>query len=91
VACSLTRSDIGAGAGRYSPGVIVNKLVDKTKKFNQSFNNFLPKPSNLKTMKKIIYTLLFAFVTSMAISSCTEEEVKPKQESGGVPSDPKQA
>ena len=28
-------------------------------------------------MKKIIYIALFAFVTSLTISSCTKEEVKP--------------
>ncbi|HYF71100.1 MAG TPA: hypothetical protein VD884_23385 [Ohtaekwangia sp.] len=29
-------------------------------------------------MKKIIYILLIAFSTSLALTSCTEEEVKPK-------------
>lgn len=28
-------------------------------------------------MKKLIYLALFAFATSLAITSCTEEEVKP--------------
>lgn len=28
-------------------------------------------------MKKIIYSLLFAFTITLSISSCTEEEVKP--------------
>jgi hypothetical protein len=39
-------------------------------------------------MKKIIYLLLFAFTTSMTIASCTEEEVTPKHEVAGKPSDP---
>ena len=42
-------------------------------------------------MKKLIYIVLFAFVTSMAVSACTEEEVKPSTElnGGGTGSDPK--
>jgi hypothetical protein len=42
-------------------------------------------------MKKIIYTLLFAFVSSMTFTACTEEEVKPSTElnGGGTGSDPK--
>jgi hypothetical protein len=44
-------------------------------------------------MKKIIYLLLFAFSTSMALSSCTEEEITPSTElsrnGGGGASDPK--
>jgi hypothetical protein len=31
-------------------------------------------------MKKFIYTLLFAVVTVISVSSCTEEEVKPSLE-----------
>jgi hypothetical protein len=29
-------------------------------------------------MKKIIYATLFALTVSFALSSCTEEEIKPK-------------
>jgi hypothetical protein len=29
-------------------------------------------------MKKLIYTLIIAFATSMAVTSCTEEEVTPQ-------------
>jgi hypothetical protein len=42
-------------------------------------------------MKKLFYILLFAFTTSVAISSCTEEEVKPATETdngGGAVNDP---
>jgi hypothetical protein len=43
-------------------------------------------------MKKLIYILLFAFATSLTVSSCTEEEVTPTHElrkaSGGNGSDP---
>jgi hypothetical protein len=35
-------------------------------------------------MKKLLYFLLFAIITSLAISSCTEEEIKPQTESSGV-------
>jgi hypothetical protein len=36
-------------------------------------------------MKKIIYSLIIALVTSFSIMSCTEEEVKPNsiQKTGG--------
>jgi hypothetical protein len=36
-------------------------------------------------MKKIIYILLFAFVSALTVTSCTEEEVAPSSEtsSGG--------
>lgn len=45
-------------------------------------------------MKKLLYILLFAFATSMTVSSCTEEEVTPTDLSrgsngGGGISDPK--
>lgn len=42
-------------------------------------------------MKKIIYTLLIAFSTSMAFVACTEEEVAPTtvMNGGGQPMDPK--
>ena len=33
-------------------------------------------------MKKLIYVILVAFVSSMAITSCTEDEVKPNTEGG---------
>lgn len=42
-------------------------------------------------MKKIIYIILFAFATSFAVTSCTEEEVTPTIETsngGGGPMDP---
>ena len=34
-------------------------------------------------MKKLIYIVLFAFVTGMTVSACTEEEVKPTTELNG--------
>ncbi len=37
-------------------------------------------------MKKFIYTILFALVTSVAISSCTEQDIKPRE--GGSSTDP---
>jgi hypothetical protein len=42
-------------------------------------------------MKKLFYVLLIGLVSSLAITSCTEEEVKPKQEAdgGGHAIDPK--
>lgn len=33
-------------------------------------------------MKKLIYVILVAFVSSMAITSCTEDEIKPGTEEG---------
>jgi hypothetical protein len=42
-------------------------------------------------MKKIIYIFLFTLITSITITSCTEEEVTPSTElnGGGGASDPK--
>jgi hypothetical protein len=34
-------------------------------------------------MKKFVYILLFAAVSSMTISACTEESVEPKKEDTG--------
>lgn len=34
-------------------------------------------------MKKIIYTLLFAFAASVTFTACTEEEVTPNTELNG--------
>lgn len=34
-------------------------------------------------MKKFIYVLFIALVSSVAISGCTEEEITPTQESSG--------
>ncbi|WP_262898692.1 hypothetical protein [Dawidia soli] len=34
-------------------------------------------------MRKAIYILLFAFVSSMAISACTEEEITPACDDNG--------
>jgi hypothetical protein len=34
-------------------------------------------------MKKFIYIVLFAFVTTMSVTACTEEEVKPRTELTG--------
>jgi hypothetical protein len=42
-------------------------------------------------MKKLLYIVLFAFASSIAFSSCTEEEVTPTSETnsnGGGASDP---
>lgn len=38
---------------------------------------------NRKKMKKIIVTLLFAIVSSLAFVSCTEEEIAPSSGNGG--------
>jgi len=37
-------------------------------------------------MKKLIYIVLFAFVTAMSVTACTEEDVKPRTEinAGGL-------
>lgn len=43
-------------------------------------------------MKKIIYFLLFAFVSTISITACTEEEVTPSTElngGGAADKDPK--
>ena len=34
-------------------------------------------------MKKLIYIILFAFVTAMSVSACTEEEITPTTELNG--------
>jgi hypothetical protein len=34
-------------------------------------------------MKKIIYIILFALVSSVAVTACTEEEVTPQQTFNG--------
>jgi hypothetical protein len=34
----------------------------------------------LTTMKKLLYILAFAFVTSISVTSCTEEEIAPQTE-----------
>jgi len=41
-------------------------------------------------MKKLLYTLLIAFVCALAFTSCTEEEVTPSTElnGGGTGIDP---
>ena len=40
-------------------------------------------------MKKLIYVLLISFVASMSITACTEEEVVPTENGGGIGADPK--
>lgn len=35
-------------------------------------------------MKKIIYTLLIVFASSLSFTSCTEEDVAPNTENGGA-------
>jgi hypothetical protein len=57
-----------------------------------SSKTYFKKTETYNPMKKIIYLLLFAFATSMSITSCTEEEVTPTsltKASGGGHSDPK--
>jgi hypothetical protein len=41
-------------------------------------------------MKKFIYILVLSFVTSLSVSSCTEESVEPRKadNNGGSASDP---
>jgi hypothetical protein len=34
-------------------------------------------------MKKLLYIVLFAFVTAMSVTACTEEEIKPTTELNG--------
>jgi hypothetical protein len=34
-------------------------------------------------MKKLIYIVLFAFVTAMSVTACTEEEISPHTELNG--------
>ena len=34
-------------------------------------------------MKKLFYIVLFAFVTAMSVTACTEEEIKPTTELNG--------
>ncbi|NJM25722.1 MAG: hypothetical protein HC859_09765 [Bacteroidia bacterium] len=34
-------------------------------------------------MKKLFYILILAFASGLAITSCTEEEVKPSTDNGG--------
>jgi len=43
--------------------------------------NFI-KPNPHKLMKKFIYILLFAFVSALSFSACTEEAVTPSNELG---------
>ena len=43
-------------------------------------------------MKKLFYIVLFAFVTAMSVTACTEEEIKPTTElngGGGNDKDPR--
>jgi len=42
-------------------------------------------------MKKLIYIAIFSIVTAISVSSCTEQEVKPKDGGAGgmTPPDPK--
>ena len=35
-------------------------------------------------MKKIIFTLLIAFLSAVSFTGCTEEEVAPSTENGGA-------
>jgi hypothetical protein len=35
-------------------------------------------------MKKIIFTLLIAFLSAVSFTACTEEEVAPSTENGGA-------
>jgi hypothetical protein len=39
-------------------------------------------------MKKFIFTILFAAVTAFSISSCQEQNIKPKDGEGSGSSDP---
>ncbi|NJM25721.1 MAG: hypothetical protein HC859_09760 [Bacteroidia bacterium] len=48
--------------------------------FNQK-NKQKPKAQN--HMKKLFYVLMFALASGLAITSCTEEEVKPSTDNGG--------
>jgi len=70
------------------------KIINNAPTLNYQFSSKEFHFKNLKplnTMKKIIYILLFSFVASAAITSCTEEEVTPSTEfnGGGSAMDPK--
>jgi hypothetical protein len=34
-------------------------------------------------MKKLFYILMFALTVSLTVTSCAEEEIRPKMENGG--------
>jgi hypothetical protein len=41
-------------------------------------------------MRKVLYIIILAIITSASVTSCTEQEVKPNESgTGGTPSDPK--
>jgi hypothetical protein len=57
--------------------------------FQSKKNNSTQKPKR-KLMKKLIYIAIFSIITAMSVSSCTEQEVKPKEGGGGgTANDPK--
>lgn len=35
-------------------------------------------------MKKLLYVILFSFVSAISITACTEEEVKPSSDGGAA-------
>jgi predicted nucleic acid binding AN1-type Zn finger protein len=43
----------------------------------------IKKPKPNQPMKKIIYIMVIALVSSMTITSCTEDEVKPSKPNNG--------
>jgi hypothetical protein len=77
--------------------VIFKNLLSQKIKFRPPSlaYNLLTKKLNTKPlhiMKKIIYILLFAFICTVTITSCTEEEVTPTNNElngGGGAVDPK--
>jgi hypothetical protein len=61
---------------------LLQRLFNKTKSatnLKANITQFQPKSQtqNHKPMKKF-YAIIFALITAVAISSCTEQEVKPK-------------
>jgi len=38
-------------------------------------------------MKKFFYTIIFACVSAIALSSCTEQDIKPKDDTGSGSTD----
>lgn len=43
----------------------------------------IKKPKPNQPMKKIIYIMVIAFVSSMALTSCTEDDVRPTEPNNG--------
>jgi hypothetical protein len=71
------------GTGLHSTAIFGSFFPSKKIKSTQ-------KPKH-KPMKKLIYIAILCIITAMSASSCTEQEVKPRDGGGGgaLPPDPK--